>query len=130
MAFKGDENYQFLRDSLKDGFVGLTEQIKELRIAYEQLRRDFTVGFVPRDLMDLRLKNVDQQVEMLNFNLQNIKTQIQEEIDNLRKDIEKDRQDLISVAERRWLHITSAIGAMVGIMGGIIGLLEFFHIHL
>jgi hypothetical protein len=130
VAFKGDENYQFLRDSLKDGFVGLTEQIKELRIAYEQLRRDFTVGFVPRDVMDLRLKNIDQQIDMLNFNLQNNKTQIQEEIDSLRKDIEKDRLDQISVSERRWLHITSAIGAMVGILGGIIGLLEFFHFHL
>ncbi len=130
MAFKGDENYQYLKDSLKDGFVGLNEQIKELRVAYEQLRRDFTIGFVPRDVMDLQLKNVNQQIDMLNLNLQNAKAQLQEEVEGLKNEVEKNRLELIGAAERRWLHITTIIGAAVGVVGGIIGVLQFFQIRI
>jgi hypothetical protein len=53
--------YDLLYDSIKS----LSGDIREIHIAFEQSRRDIAAGFVPRDILDLRVVNMQNQMNAL-----------------------------------------------------------------
>jgi hypothetical protein len=100
---------------LYENFKPLTGDIRDLRIAFEQFRRDIAMGFVPRDILDLRVNNIQNQMSTLD-----------QKFSDLGKIIRLQEQRTIGDIERLWLRV----GSSVGIIGVIFFIVEFFlHRH-
>jgi hypothetical protein len=83
--------------------------IKDLRLAFEQFRRDTAIGFVSHDILDLHMINMKAQMETL-----------EQKFNDLREDIRMSEQKSIGNVERIWMRL----GTTGGIIGVVIALLE------
>ncbi|HTK08205.1 MAG TPA: hypothetical protein VL485_13620 [Ktedonobacteraceae bacterium] len=99
---------------LYENFKPLTEDIRELRIAFEQFRRDIAMGFVPRDILELRVNTIQNQISIL-----------EQKFSDLGKAIRSQELRAIGNVERLWLRV----GSSVGIIGIVIALADFFFKH-
>lgn len=96
---------------LYENFKPLTGDIRDLRIAFEQFRRDIAMGFVPRDILDQRVNTVQNQMSTL-----------EQKFSDLGKAVRSQQQSAIGSIERLWFRIGSSAGAI----GMIIVIVELF----
>ncbi len=121
--------FGYLTQSIQESLRMVGEQVKDLRISHEQLRKDISVGFVSRDILDLQLMNIRQRIDKAEFLISALKEDHGRDIEEIKKTIEQNEQKAITSQEKRWLRVGTVISLLVAIIGSIIGILEFLHIH-
>jgi predicted phage tail protein len=110
-------------EAIKEGLRDLKEEVRSMKLAQEQLRRDFAVGFVPRDVLDLRLQTMAAQMQALDTKMETIKRELAKEIDDLRSDVAEEKKQAIGKAERHWMQA----GTISGIVGVIVAILSYLY---
>jgi hypothetical protein len=98
--------YELLSDTVKS----LSIDIKDIKLGFEQFRRDIVTGFVPRDILDLRVVNMQAQMTVL-----------EQKLSDLKEEIRINEQKAIGHVERTWLRM----GTLGGLIGVIVAVLEF-----
>jgi|SRR5579859_3765453 len=105
---KGLANIEY--DLLSENIKSLTADMKEFKVAFEQSRRDVAAGFVPRDILDLRIVNLQAQMTVL-----------EQKFSDFREEIRRNEQKAIGNVERIWLRV----GTTGGVIGVIVAVLEY-----
>lgn len=105
-----NREYELLYESLKT----MAGDIKDIKVAIEQTRRDTATGFVPRESLDLRMTIMQQQITALEGDLRGMQTQL-----------EKKEQSMISSRERVWLRLGTTGSLVISGCATLVAVLEY-----
>src|SRR5713226_6302023 len=106
----GDDNSKQLERIIED--------IRDIKLSQERLRVDFAAGFTPRDIHNLEMLNVREQLGA-------VRKQHEDDMGRLERQHEKDEQQQIGKNERLYLRI----GSIIALFSLIVALLQYLHVH-
>jgi hypothetical protein len=96
----------------------IMDDISDIKLNQERLRAEFAVGFTPRDIHNLEMTTLREQITTT-------RKQNEDAITRLEKQREKDEEQAIGKQERLWLRV----GSFVALLSLLLALLQYLHIH-
>lgn len=102
----------------REEFNGLKQEVQELKIEFNESKNILTMIDKKIDVITERLENTTKVSDLQN---ENIETRITSKLEPLKKDIEKNKEEIDEIKDnRKWLWRTIGAVIITGIVGAII----------